>query len=176
MEGAALSAPKLWPLCPMSQINRETEPGRKHPAHPPLIERHNEPVIVYATICSEGRKRIFAFSDSAAVIVDAWQEAKSWLVGRYVIMPDHIHLFCAPNTFPAKPLTQWVQYWKSEASRHWPRPKEQPIWQRDAWDTQLRRLESYDSKWEYVINNPVRAGLVKNASDWPFQGEINVLL
>jgi hypothetical protein len=46
---------------------------------------------------------------------------------------------------------------------------------RDFWDTQLRRQESYDSKWEYVISNPVRAGLVKEPNDWPFQGELNVL-
>ena len=60
-------------------------------------------------------------------------------------------------------------------SLSWPRPNDHPVWQRDSWDTQLRRHESYGSKWEYVINNPVRAGLVKEANKWPFQGELNVL-
>jgi putative transposase len=166
---------QTWRLCRGSQMNRETEPGRKHPAHLPVVERHNEPVIIYLTVCSQDRKSIFAAADSAGVIVDAWRDAKSWLVGRYVIMPDHIHLFCAPDTFPTKPLKQWVRYWKSETSRHWPRPDEHPVWQRDYWDTQLRRHQSYDSKWEYVVNNPVRAGLVKEPNDWPFQGELNVL-
>jgi hypothetical protein len=73
------------------------------------------------------------------------------------------------------PLKQWVKYWKALASLNWPRPNNHPIWQRDAWDSQLRRHESYDSKWEYVISNPVRAGLVKEPNDWPFQGELNVL-
>jgi putative transposase len=50
-----------------------------------------------------------------------------------------------------------------------------PIWQRDFWDTQLRRNESYEEKWHYVIENPVRAGFVNNSEDWPYQGEINVL-
>jgi len=31
-----------------------------------------------------------------AVILDAWQLAKSWSVGRYIVMPDHLHLFCVP--------------------------------------------------------------------------------
>jgi putative transposase len=44
------------------------------------------------------------------VIVDAWQEARSCLVGRYVIMPNNIHLFCAPGVFPPEPLKQWVRY------------------------------------------------------------------
>jgi putative transposase len=70
---------------------------------------------------------------------------------------------------------QWVRYWKSLASKKWPRPDEQPIWQRDFWDTQLRRSENYNSKWQYVLDNPVRAGLVKQPDDWPFQGDLNSL-
>ena len=77
--------------------------------------------------------------------------------------------------FPVTPLKQWIKYWKALASLSWPRPKDHPVWQRDTLDTQLRRHESYDSKWEYVINNPVRAGLVTEANDWPFQGELNIL-
>jgi len=42
-------------------------------------------------------------------------------------------------------------------------------------DTQLRRGESYDAKWDYVVANPVRAGLVSKSEDWPYQGEMNVL-
>src|SRR6266566_2545894 len=43
------------------------------------------------------------------------------------------------------------------------------IWQREFWDRQLRRAESYEEKWQYVKNNPVRV------EDWPYQGEVNVL-
>jgi putative transposase len=46
---------------------------------------------------------------------ERWANAKSWLVGRYVVMPDHIHLFCAPATIPPGPLEQWVRYWKNVA-------------------------------------------------------------
>jgi len=153
----------------------EAKAGRKHPAHVSPVERHNEPVIVFLTVCSKGKKRIFASADAASVIIAAWQNAKSWLVGRYVIMPNHIHLFCAPGVFPPEPLKQWVRYWKNLASRTWPRPGEHPLWQRDFWDTQLRRHENYDAKWDYVIDNPVRAGLVRDPNEWPYQGELNLL-
>jgi len=153
----------------------EIESGRRHPVHVPLVERHNEPTIVFLTACSKDRKRIFASADVAPVVIDAWSQAKSWLVGRYVIMPDHIHLFCAPGINPIEPLDQWVRYWKNVASKNWPRLDEHPIWQRDFWDTQLRRHENYDEKWDYVLENPVRAGLVSKSEDWPFQGELNVL-
>jgi hypothetical protein len=39
----------------------------------------------------------------------------------------------------------------------------------------MRRSESYAEKWDYGRNNPVRAGLVKHADDWPYQGELNIL-
>lgn len=94
-----------------------------------------------------------------------------WQVGRYVLMPDHLHLFCAPNHFPAKPLTGWIAYWKRLATH----AQGEEIWQKNFWDTQLRGHESYAAKWEYVRENPVRAGLVSDANEWAFQGEVNVL-
>jgi hypothetical protein len=39
-------------------------------------------------------------------------------------------------------------------------------------DHVIRHSESYSEKWEYVRQNPVRAGLATNADDWRWQGEI----
>src|SRR5207248_3338486 len=80
--------------------------NRKIPAHQPVRERFNEPIIVFLTVCSKDRKPVFTGADSVAVIIDAWQQARSWSVGRYVVMPDHVHLFCAPAVFPTQPLMQ----------------------------------------------------------------------
>lgn len=74
-----------------------------------------------------------------------------------------------------RPLLQWVSYWKSQAARNWPRPEDAPIWQRHFWDTQLRRGENYTEKWDYVMENPVRAGLVARAADWPYAGVLHEL-
>ena len=49
------------------------------------------------------------------------------------------------------------------------------LFQRECWDTQLRKGDSYAVKWEYVRNNPVCRGLVDNVDAWPYQGEMNVL-
>ncbi len=80
----------------------DIESGRKYPVHSPLVERHNEPTIVFLTVCSKDRKQIFASTDVPDVLVNAWTEAKSWLVGRYVIMPDHIHLFLRSGRQPGR--------------------------------------------------------------------------
>jgi putative transposase len=47
-----------------------------------------------------------------------------------------------------------------------------PHWQKGFFDHVLRSSESYSEKWNYVRQNPVRAGLVKDWRDWPFIGEI----
>ena len=50
--------------------------------------------------------------------------------------------------------------------------KLQPFWQRGFFDHLIRNTESYAQKWDYVRENPIRAGLVSTTEDWPFQGEI----
>lgn len=152
-----------------------TPPTRKRPAHFPVIESGFRSIIVYLTVCTHQRRHLLANDDANQRIIDNWQAATVWIVGRYVIMPDHIHLFCSPNTYPPKSLKSWVSFWRNNITRAWPNRGGRRIWQRDYWDRQLRSLESYAEKWDYVRNNPVRHGYVKRAEDWPYQGELNVL-
>jgi putative transposase len=187
-EGAALSAPWLgrhggrpssFGLILWGGLRRIVgmeEFGRRRPVHQDLHEGFNKPVVVFVTVCTKGKKPILANDEVHRLLRDSWCEAHSWLVGRYVLMPDHLHLFCSPATTQSPLLQQWVSYWKSHAARNWPKPGDAPVWQSDFWDTQLRRVESYDEKWRYVVENPVRAGLVASAEDWPYQGELNTLI
>lgn len=149
--------------------------SRRTPAHHAIHHDGNLSPIVYVTVCASGRKRILARSETMELILAKWKEASSWLVGRFVIMPDHMHLFCSPCGLEHPPLKNWVRFWKSRVSSEWPYPDEQPIWQVDCWDKQLRRGESYQQKWEYVVANPVRHRLVSTPDDWLYKGELNVL-
>ncbi len=149
--------------------------SRKYPVHTPVITLHNRTDIIFVTVCAKDRKKIFACDEAHRIIVEAWRQSGKWAVGRYVLMPDHIHFFCAPTEWNVVSLKRWSRYWKYMVSKRWYAAGEQPIWQTDFWDRQLRGRESYSSKWEYVRNNPVRAGLVKNMNEWPYQGELNVL-
>jgi len=92
------------------------------------------------------KKPLLANRTAARLIVETWGAATFWCVGRYVIMPDHIHLFCGPNTFPAQPLKKWIACWKNHVTREWTNRSQVPIWQREFWDRQLRRAESYEEK------------------------------
>ena len=157
-----------------AEPTRFEQAGRRRLAHPPPIDHHNRSIIIFLTACTKNRRPILASPAMHSLIRSTWIDANHWLIGRYVLMPEHIHLFCAPGHIPAKPLANWIRFWKSEISKA-TGAGEDSFWQREHWDTQLRQSESYVAKWEYVRNNPVRAGLVARSEDWPYQGELNVL-
>lgn len=87
-------------------------------------------------------------------------------------MPDHVHRFAAFSPV-AQPVSEWMKALKGallEVLRN--RHVQGPYWQKGFFDHVLRSEESYEQKWLYVRDNPMRAGLVEKATDWPYQGEI----
>jgi REP element-mobilizing transposase RayT len=92
-------------------------------------------------------------------------------VGRYVILPDHLHLFVAlPSNVK---LADWVGTLKRILAQSVETMGSgDTVWQRGFFDHLLRSSESYSEKWSYVRENPVRAGLVSNADEWPYSGEV----
>ena len=145
--------------------------GRKHPAKGVYIFR-GQPTIVFLTICSYKRRPQLANAEVHKALLASWREADAWLVGFYLIMPEHVHLFCAPNN-EDHTIEQWATFWK-RCLRHQLRATE-PFFQTHSFHHRLRRDENYSEKWDYVRANPVRAGLVSNPDDWPYQGIVNEL-
>ena len=92
-----------------------------------------------------------------------------------VLMPDHFYAFVAVDDEKVS-LSQWMKSVKNALSKTM-RSKtiSPPHWQKTFFDHVLRSAESYTEKWNYVRENPVRAGLVNRWEDWPFQGEIFAL-
>jgi REP element-mobilizing transposase RayT len=76
-------------------------------------------------------------------------------------MPDHLHALVGFP--PQEQMLHVVRAWKKFGATH-----HHIAWQRDFFDHRLRRDESFDEKAAYIRMNPVRAGLVTTASDWPY--------
>jgi len=144
-------------------------PQRKHPSHR-VVEHPDRPTIVFVTVCTNLRQPVLSNERVHALLRDVWSSAGAWVVGRYVIMPDHVHLFAGVGSREL-PLTNWVSFWK----RAFTRRHGVALWQENYWDTTLRNASHAGERWEYIRQNPVRAGLVANADDWPWQGELNEL-
>ena len=94
-------------------------------------------------------------------------------VGRYVLMPDHLHLFVSVDEIS---LSNWIKSFKNTLSKTLRSIGHVgPHWQKGFFDHLLRSGESCSQKWNYVRENPVRAGLVATPEDWPYAGEIQDL-
>jgi putative transposase len=141
--------------------------------------------IYFITMCTKDRRAVLARDEVASILVDEWNAAHKrhgWVVGRYVIMPDHVHFFCRPELGAAK-LSEFIGAWKSWTSRRvralgGPRSATAAtaLWQREFFDHVLRSNESYSEKWNYIFDNPVRAGLVSTVQNWKYAGEIETLM
>jgi len=144
---------------------------RGHPAKGVLILR-GQPTIVFLTVCSWRRRPRLANADVHRALLRAWDEANTWMIGAYVIMPDHLHAFCSP-CIETVAIEHWVTFWKRQF-RRFVGPGA-PRFQSGCFHHRLRDEENYGAKWEYVRANPVRAGLVRAPDKWPFQGIFNEL-
>jgi putative transposase len=133
--------------------------------------------LFFVTACTHARGRWLDCVDIHQCFVDFCGRAtkRGALVGRYVLVPDHFHLFVA---FRAGELTLsgWMKSLKNALSKTLRAiGKPAPHWQDGFFDHVLRSSESHEQKRVYVRDNPVRAGLVRRAEDWPYQGEIHLL-
>lgn len=131
-----------------------------------------EQTIVFLTVTTEHRQPWLPNEHAHAILTSVWREATAWIVGEYVLMPDHLHLFCSPRNLEIG-MEAWISYWKSQFRKSHQHPEWR--WQSRGWHHRLRQHESYSLKWSYVRENPVRKGLVVRPEDWPYWGRIHDL-
>lgn len=144
------------------------------PNHPDKLQRlhtvfQNHP-IYFITFCTDNRQPLLATRSVHHAFQAFAQQAIQHNVafGRYVIMPDHIHLFVRIGA--DQNLSTTIRLLKRALSAAIDHPL--PHWQPGFFDHVLRHSESYAEKWEYVYQNPVRAHLVATPADWPYQGQV----
>jgi REP element-mobilizing transposase RayT len=135
--------------------------------------------VYFVTACTHDRRPVLASQPVADVLRQKWATASTrhrWRIGRYVIMPDHVHFFCMEQPGGAKQaLAVFMNRWKEWTAKGACRVLNlaPPFWQKQFFDHVLRHDESYAEKWAYVRENPVRAKLVECWEDWPWQGFVD---
>ena len=91
-------------------------------------------------------------------------------------MPDHVHLLVVVPEREGQSLNGWIKALKTVLGKTLlALGVEKPHWQEGFFDHVLRHNEGHKSKRDYILQNPVRAGLCQHPEDWPYQGEIVML-
>lgn len=91
----------------------------------------------------------------------------------YCVMPNHVHVvfkMLKKNTPNIPAVTRTLQSFKSftalKANRVLNRTGQ--FWQHESFDRVIRNQDELDSTIKYILNNPVKAGLVPKWQDWPY--------
>jgi REP element-mobilizing transposase RayT len=85
-------------------------------------------------------------------------------------MPDHVHLVLAPKYDADGPVSiaDIMQVIKGASAHRINKAlgRRGKVWEEESFDRALRREESIGDKVDYIIGNPVGAGLVKNPLEY----------
>jgi len=126
------------------------------------------------------------------------QQSKGLIIHAWVIMSNHIHLIASTKEnhslsdilrdhkkYTAKQIIKKIQENPEESRKNWmlwlfashgnrnPNNKEYQFWQQDNHPIELDTTEMMDQRLEYLHNNPVKAGLVYEAEEYPYSSAID---
>lgn len=142
---------------------------KKHRLDPEVYKGGN---FVSFTICIKERMELFSNQNAVRVFEKILleelekKECAAWI---YVFMPDHVHIIISGKTAIADPrkciamFKQKTGFWLSKNNKN-------VMWQKDYYDHILRNNEDLISHIKYILNNPVRAGIVSYWKHYKFFG------
>ena len=85
-----------------------------------------------------------------------------------LVMPNHVNALVLPykEHITANIVHSWKSYTSHEANKFLDRKKS--FWMVEYYDRFIRNERHLDITREYIRKNPVAAGLVNKAEDWPW--------
>lgn len=177
----------LYPLIPDPDYKKDTRENDGGTGGPPVqkelfITRRNLPhwelggnsyFITYR--CASG----MALNEAArTVVMDNWKHwhGKRYLLHAAVVMSDHVHVIITPRRkedgiwFSLEEILHTNKgFTAHEINKSMNRSGH--VWQDERFDRIMRNEEEFIEKWNYMRDNPVKAGLVEKAEDylWLYQ-------
>lgn len=83
----------------------------------------------------------------------------------FVVMPNHVHMLVSPNV-PLPRLTKALKGFTAKRANQMLARTGNPFWQEESYDRLVRDSAEWERIKFYIEQNPVRAGLVKEASQY----------
>ena len=91
----------------------------------------------------------------------------------YCFMPDHLHLLVSGEDDSS--LKDAVHHFKQLSGHRYKREHGASLWQISYYDHVLRKDEDLPAAARYIWDNPLRAGLVQDRSEYSFSGPGSLL-
>jgi REP-associated tyrosine transposase len=126
----------------------------------------------FLTFCAFERRRPFADAEVVSTTLEQFRktaEEETFELLAYCFMPDHVHLL-VEGTAEESDLRRFPKLAKQRAGVKHSRKFGGRLWQEGYYDRVLRDGEDIRDIARYLLNNPVRAGLVETPIDYPHLG------
>jgi putative transposase len=130
-------------------------------------------VSVAFTLCVQDRRSIFLHASIIVVFIDILKslvDQSPCIIPVYCFMPDHQHLIVTGTDDQADTLN-FIKLYKQKTG-YWLSRNLSAKWQKDFYDHVIRKEENLISIARYILDNPVRKGLVAHWDDYPFKGAV----
>jgi putative transposase len=124
------------------------------------------------TICTYNRLRAFDDREFAREAIEKLLTTATkfgFEVIAYCVMPDHVHLVVQGLRDDSE-MEAFVKSWNTQTGYYWRRRGRQKLWQEGYYDQILWSDVSLIRAARYVVMNPVRRGLVDDATVYQFSG------
>ena len=155
----------------------------------PVRKKNRLPLEVYKgrvacslTLATYGRRPWFtedAVVDYCLASLAEVARRASFSVYAYCFMPDHVHLLLGGEADDAdlldfvKRFKQGTGWWFRNVYRAGGlKASPTPLWQKSYYDHTLRKEEGLLAVAEYIVGNPVRAGLAHEVGQYPYAGSL----
>jgi len=122
-------------------------------------------------VTSRTNAKHMAFSEKLGrkIMVLMLSEAKEkydFQLHNFCIMPNHIHLLITPKT--GTDLSRILQWIKTKSSKSWNRMYNSidHLLGERFFSRPIKDEDDYSAVFEYIDQNPIKAGLVSKAEDW----------
>jgi REP element-mobilizing transposase RayT len=122
--------------------------------------------VYHITIGTEGKKEFFTNPSLNQKIIKILKDAVDlygYKILSYCLMPDHLHVLLQGGNSP-RSLNNFVRGFKSFVTKS----TGSKMWQKGFYEHILRNEENVKDVGIYILNNPVRKGLVNESNDYPW--------
>jgi putative transposase len=127
--------------------------------------------MFFVTTNTSMGRRLLQSERNAMLLVDVLRSnvaTGKFQLHDFVIMPDHLHLLMTLGSDVT--IEKAMQLIKGGFSYRLKKDfgYQGEVWQRGFSDVRIRDGQSFSRHHAYIVQNPVKAGLVDSAEDWPY--------
>jgi REP element-mobilizing transposase RayT len=126
--------------------------------------------VYFLTFCTHGRRELSPGSRNIVLETCLFGNGKLFQLHAAVVMPDHVHLLLTPAIDEQGPISipEIMQAIKGASAHRINKylGRKGRVWQDESFDRAMREVDNVRGKIEYIVGNPVRAGLAKNPLDY----------